>query len=110
MNKVNSDRAAVSSFEDCPSSVEINTVLVLFTEGQYKEAATLTKAMTIGFPLYAFGWTVLGTVYNHMGQSTKALDYMQKAVPLSPDNPDVQAALGILSRISAGWKRLNPVS
>src|ERR1035437_1847919 len=94
MNTVNSDREAISHEENCPSSQEINEVLVLFSEGRCMEAATLTQAITVRFPLYAFGWTVLGAICNQMGQSEDALAHMQKAVTLSPDNPDVHINLG----------------
>ena len=94
MSEVKSDEENVSYKESCPSFQEINTAVALFTAGRYMEAVTLAQAMTLQFPLYAFGWTVLGEAYKQMGQSENALTCMQKAVELSPGNPDVYTNLG----------------
>jgi len=80
--------------ENSPSPQEINTVINLYTEGHYAEAAALAQAMTEQFPLHGFSWTVLGTVLMQMGRSADALAPMQKAAALSPENPDVHNNLG----------------
>ena len=82
------------SNENCPSFQEANAIVALFTEGRYQEAAALAQVMTVRFPLHAFGWIVLGEVYKQLGQSANALSHMQKAVALSPDNPEAHANLG----------------
>ena len=72
--------------------------MALFTEGKYAEALPLARAITERFPVYGFGWTVLGSILMQMGRNTDALAPMQKAVALSPNNPDVHNNLGIVLR------------
>ncbi|MBU1977595.1 MAG: tetratricopeptide repeat protein, partial [Gammaproteobacteria bacterium] len=42
--------------EKSPNPQEINTLLTLFSEGRFIEAASLAKGMTERFPLHEFGW------------------------------------------------------
>lgn len=78
-----------------PSPQEINTLVALFTEGRYAEAATLAQTMTERFPLHGFGWNVLGAAFNQMGRSADALGPMQKAASLSPSDSDAHNNLGV---------------
>jgi len=77
-----------------PSPQEINTLVALFTEGRYTEAATLAQTMTVRFPLHAFGWRMLGLVFMQMGRSADALVFLQKAAVLSPDDAGAYSNLG----------------
>lgn len=77
-----------------PDSREASAVLSLFVEGRYIEALALVQSITARFPFYALGWTVFGAVCNKMGQGEAALVHMQKALALSPNNPNIHAALG----------------
>jgi protein O-GlcNAc transferase len=77
-----------------PGRQEIDAGLALFAAGCYAEAAALIGGITARFPLYPFGWTMLGAANSRMGQHAAALTCMQKAVTLSPDNPDVHINLG----------------
>ncbi len=62
------------------------------------EAAPLALAMTRRFPLHGFSWTVLGTVLMLLGRREEALEPMQKAAALSPDNADAHNNLGMTLR------------
>ena len=81
-----------------PNPQAINTVVALFSEGKYSEALPLAQALTKQFPQHGFSWTVLGSILMQMGQSDHALAPMQKAVALSPLNPDGYNNLGIIFR------------
>ena len=81
--------------EENPNSQETNTLVALFTEGRYAEAATLAQAITVRFPLYGFGWKVLGAVFKQMGRDADALAPMQKAAALLPSDAQVHSNLGV---------------
>jgi len=95
-DKAKTSGETVPRKENSPTSQEIDTVVALFNEGRYTEAAPLAQAMTMRFPLHGFSWTVLGTVLMNMGRIADALTPMQKALELSPDNPDMHNNLGII--------------
>lgn len=91
------ESSPVSSIaEKAPSIQEINTLVALFTEGQYAEAASLAEALTIRFPLHGFGWKALGTLLKQMGQDADALAPMQKAAALSPNDAEIHSNLGFI--------------
>ena len=94
MNKVSSDRNTFLHNEGAPSFQEVNSIVLLIAEGQYQKASMLAQAITLRFPLFAFGWTVWGEACKQMGQCANALAYMQKAIELSPANPDAYTNLG----------------
>jgi len=101
-----------------PSPQEINTLVALFTEGRYTDAATLAQAMTVRLPLHMVGWKMLGVAFKQMGRNADALAPMQKAAALSPSDAEVHNILGItlydLSRLDeaeASYRRalqINP--
>lgn len=76
-----------------PTPQEIASLMTLFTEGRYTEAATLARTMTVRFPLHGFGWKVLGTAFKQMGRSADALAPMQKAAALSPNDAEAHSNL-----------------
>ena len=49
-----------------PSPQELNTLLPLYTEGRYAEAAVLAQTVTERFPLHGFGWKALGAVLKRL--------------------------------------------
>ena len=77
-----------------PNLQEIDSLITLCTDRQYQEAAIRAQALTLRFPLFAFGWTVLGEVCKQLGQSENALSHMQKAAALSPSNAGIHNNLG----------------
>ena len=80
---------------DCPSHQEINTLVTLFSQGRYGEAATLAQQMTVRFPLHEFGWKALGAVLKQQGRGIDALAPMQKAAALSPRDVEAHYNLGV---------------
>jgi tetratricopeptide (TPR) repeat protein len=77
-----------------PDPREITKLAVLFNEGRYTEAESLAQTMTERFPLYGFGWKVLGAVFKQIGRFTDALAPMQNAVALSPNDAEAYFNLG----------------
>ena len=78
-----------------PSPQEINTLVDMFNQGQFTEAASLAQAMTERFPLHEFGWKALGALFKQMGRSADALTPMQKAAALSPGDVEAHYNLGV---------------
>ncbi len=81
-----------------PSPQEINKLMTLLSEGRLTEAVTLAKIMTERFPLYGFGWKVLGGVLKQINQNADALIPMQKAVALLPGDAEAHSNLSTLLR------------
>ena len=82
--------------EKNPSPQAIKTLTALFTKGRYTEAATFAQTMTARFPLYRFGWMILGLAFKQIGRGAEALEPMQKAAALSPTDADAHNNLGII--------------
>jgi len=80
--------------EKDPGPQEIHTMVAMFTEGRYTEAATLAQTMTAHFPLHWAGWKMLGVVFKQMGRSADALAPMQKAAALLPGDAEAHSNLG----------------
>ena len=78
-----------------PGPKEIDSLVNLFRQGHFTEAATLAQAMTVRFPLHEFGWKALGAAYKQMGRTADALVPMQKAAALSPRDVEAHFNLGI---------------
>ena len=77
---------------------EINSVVALFTAGKYEQALPSAINITERFPLHGFGWTILGSVLMQLNRNEEALMPMEKAIALSPYNPDVYNNLGLVLR------------
>ncbi|BCK86730.1 lipopolysaccharide assembly protein B [Sideroxyarcus emersonii] len=80
--------------EGNPAQEEIDALMALFTQGRSAEAATLAQAMVQQFPLYGFGWKVLGAAFKQQGKSAEALAPMQKAAELLPHDAEAYSNLG----------------
>jgi predicted O-linked N-acetylglucosamine transferase (SPINDLY family) len=88
------DLAETSLRNHSPSPQEMNTLVTLFAEGRYTEAAALAQSMTEQFPLHGFGWKALGTAFNQMGRNADALAPMQKAAALLSGDAETHSNLG----------------
>lgn len=91
-------RQAVSDEKENPDPQEVKTLVALFAEGRYAEAATLARAMTLRFPRHGFGWKALGAVLGQMGHSADALIPLQTAVALYPADASGHNNLGNILR------------
>ena len=79
-----------------PGDQEMNTLVTLFTEGRYQEAATLAQSMTERFPLHGFGWKMLSAAFKLMERNVDILAPAQKAAALLPDDAEAQYNLGVI--------------
>jgi len=79
-----------------PSPQEIVCTAGIVQRGAVHGSVTLAQAMTVRFPLHAFSWKALGTVFQQMGRSADALAPMQKAAVLSPDDVEAHNNLGMI--------------
>jgi radical SAM superfamily enzyme YgiQ (UPF0313 family)/Flp pilus assembly protein TadD len=75
---------------------EIGALMSLFDQQRYSEAELLARSMTTRFPHYGFIWKVLGVALKQMGRNADALVSMQKAVALTPTDPDASNILGVI--------------
>jgi tetratricopeptide (TPR) repeat protein len=78
-----------------PGPKEMDSLVDLFGQGHFAEAATLAQAMTVRFPQHEFGWKALGAAYKQMGRAADALVPMQKAAALSPRDVEAHFNLGV---------------
>jgi tetratricopeptide (TPR) repeat protein len=78
-----------------PGPQEIKSLIHLFGQGHFAEAATLAQAMTVRFPQHEFGWKALGAAYKQMGRTADALVPMQRAAALSPRDVEAHFNLGV---------------
>ncbi len=67
----------------------------LFAQGKYFDAEVYARKMIEQFPYHGFGWKVLGALLGRGMITNEALEIMQKAVVLSPDDIDVHLNLGV---------------
>ncbi len=76
-----------------PSPDEIREVVTLFESGRFSEAETLALDLTGRFSEHGFGWKVLGAVFKSQGRSEDALEPMQRAVLLLPEDAGAHSNL-----------------
>ncbi|MBN2427665.1 MAG: tetratricopeptide repeat protein [Deltaproteobacteria bacterium] len=79
-----------------PSSQEINKLERLQSKGQTSAAITFAKDLTVRYPGHGLGWKVLGQILEQQERIDDALQPMQKALELLPEDPDVHNVLGVL--------------
>jgi tetratricopeptide (TPR) repeat protein len=77
-----------------PTLHEINTLIASFDQGKLTEAAALAQSLTERFPLHEFGWKALGAVCLQTGRIADALEPLQKAAALSPEDAEAHYSLG----------------
>jgi predicted O-linked N-acetylglucosamine transferase (SPINDLY family) len=80
--------------EKNPGQHQIDELVALFNQGQYQKAADSARVMTTQYPSNSFGWGTLGAVLQQMGRNADALQPMQKAVALSPNDAQAHNNLG----------------
>lgn len=88
--------ASKKTISASPNLQDVNTLIALFSEGRYAEAAAIAQTMTVRFPFYGFGWKALGSVFKQMGRNADALNPMQKAVALLPNDAEAHNNLGAI--------------
>ena len=78
-----------------PTAVECSQLVTLYSAGHYAEVESRTRLLLERYPESGFGWKMLCAVLHMTGSSAAAkLGPQQKAVALSPEDPEGQNFLG----------------
>lgn len=77
-----------------PGPQKINALVTLFNQGRYQEVENSARAMTRQFPLNSFGWATLGLALQQLARHEEALQPMQKAIELAPEDAQGHSNLG----------------
>lgn len=86
---------SISHGKHNPEPHEINSLILLFNQGNLTEAADQARAMTSRFPHYGPCWKALGVALKMMGKSADALASFQKAALLTPEDLEAHYNFGI---------------
>ena len=78
-----------------PSQSQLDNLLEHYQNGRYDEAEKLAVSITEQFPKYQFGWKVLGAVLGQAGRKSEAVNAIQTAVTLSPQDAEAHGNLGV---------------
>lgn len=78
-----------------PSFADIDELLTLFSQGNYRATETRAKELIARFPEHGFGWKVLGVALRQQGQIAPSLLPMQKAAELLPHDAEAHSNLGV---------------
>jgi predicted TPR repeat methyltransferase len=78
-----------------PSQDQITRLLEHYQVGRLEQAEALATSFTQQFPKHAFGWKVLGAVFQQSGRLNESLAPMQSAVKLSPQDAESHYNLGV---------------
>ena len=78
-----------------PPQSQLNNLIEYCKNGNNKEAEKLASQIIDKFPNHQFSWKVLGAVYGQTDRMSKSLNANQKAVVLSPKDPEAHYNLGI---------------
>jgi predicted O-linked N-acetylglucosamine transferase (SPINDLY family) len=82
--------------ETSPDALVEAELVSLFREGRYSEGVVLARNMTEHFPQHGFGWKILGALLSSQGHSADALQPLQKAAQLLPQDAPAQSNLGLV--------------
>ncbi|MDC3273398.1 tetratricopeptide repeat protein [Alphaproteobacteria bacterium] len=77
-----------------PSKEQIDILLKYYKNGELINAENLALSLTQEFPRHAFGWKVLGVILGDMGRKTEALNALQKALEIAPQDTRTHNNLG----------------
>ncbi|MDA9034922.1 tetratricopeptide repeat protein [Hyphomicrobiales bacterium] len=81
--------------KEIPAKKKINTLLELLKFERYKEAEILALSLTQQFPKHQFSWKALGVIKQKIGRSVESEYAYQKAVELSPQDPEAHYNLSV---------------
>lgn len=81
-----------------PSQQQLNSLLELFQKGQYAAAEASALSLAQKFPQHQFSWKVLAAIFSQTGRKSDAVNAMQKAVQLSPQDLDSRSNLNNMLR------------
>ena len=78
------------------SKQQIDAVIALYSNGQYKEAIDKIKALNETYPNVPFLFNLIGACYKSLGQIEGSAKMFQTAVNIKPDYAEAHKNLGIV--------------
>jgi tetratricopeptide (TPR) repeat protein len=78
-----------------PSQHQLSSLLEHYQNGRLDDAEKQAVSVTQDFPQHPFGWKVLGLVLGATGRKSEAIDALQTAVTLSPQDAEARSNLGV---------------
>ena len=78
-----------------PPKAEIQSVFVLYSNGQIQEALDAVETLTKDYPNEPLLYNISGACYKEIGQLEEAFKSFQKAVALKPDYAEAQYNIGV---------------
>jgi tetratricopeptide (TPR) repeat protein len=84
----------MSESNHAPLLKQLNDLLTLYQNKQFLEAEKFAIVLTQKYPKHQFAWKVLGAVLSQTGRSEMAVEANQKALNLSPKDPEALNNLG----------------
>ncbi|MDO8948683.1 MAG: tetratricopeptide repeat protein [Desulfocapsaceae bacterium] len=81
---------------ETPSRKEFNKLAGLQRKGQTSAIEQFARDLTVRFPSHGLSWKTLGTIQYKQGLVDQALQSMQKALHLFPEDPGVHSELAVL--------------
>lgn len=92
-------RQSAKSKSAHPSPAQVDEITQLFAADRVEQVAKRAKVLTRRFPADAFGWKALGAALINLGQSVQALDSLQRAVDLGPQDTSALSNLGFAQQL-----------
>lgn len=81
-----------------PSQQQLNSLLALFQKGEFADAEASALSLTQEFPEHQFGWKVLAATFTQTGRKSDAINAMEKAVQLVPQDAESRSNLNNMLR------------
>lgn len=88
---------------EMPSKEEIASLTELFNQKYFVECEKAARILNIQYPHHGFGWKLLGAAVQQQGRTTEALNFMRKAVELSPSDSKAHNNLGLMLHELGLW-------
>jgi predicted O-linked N-acetylglucosamine transferase (SPINDLY family) len=79
-----------------PGPEQDQKLLDMLAAGHLQKAEKLAQNLTERYPLYGFGWKILGAILKATKRFDEALEPLQKAAALLPDDVEAHYNLGLL--------------
>ena len=78
-----------------PSQRQLSSLLEHYQNGRFSDAEKLAVQFTQEFPKHQFPWKVLGAIFGQTDRNSEALDAIQTAIALSPQDAEAHSNLGV---------------